>query len=113
MDFAAIIMMLAMPSSQRLTTGSTCTLAGNVADMLPTCRPDMVMSAIFPRKGMSRRGDTRHAKRGPDTQFLCVFLPTSHRTSPPHHAANEEEEGRRRWTYYNHCHCRGRGVCRL
>jgi hypothetical protein len=28
-------------------------LAGNVADMSPTCRPDTAMSANFSRKGMT------------------------------------------------------------
>ena len=33
-------------------------LAGNVADMSPTCRPDTVMSADYARKGMSPRHKT-------------------------------------------------------
>jgi len=45
-------------------------LAGNVADML--------LSANFPRKAC--RGNTRHTKRGPGTQFLCVVLLTLYRT---------------------------------
>ena len=88
-------------------------LAGNVADMSPTCRPAMVMSAILSRKGMSRRHTTRK-KRPRHTVFVCLFADTiqipTHQ--PTAHAAEEEEEGRRRRPYYDHCRCLGRGVCR-
>ena len=46
------------------------TLAGNVADMSPTCRPDTVMSADYAKKGMSPRHDERQ-KESP-THPICV-----------------------------------------
>ena len=46
-------------------------LAGNVADMSPTCRPDTVMSANFSRKGMSQRHKTCK-KRPRHTQFISI-----------------------------------------
>jgi hypothetical protein len=46
-------------------------LAGNVADMSPTCRPDTVMSANFSRKSMSRRHKTCE-KRSQHTQFIPI-----------------------------------------
>jgi hypothetical protein len=57
--------------------------------MSPTCRPGQL---IFSEKAC--RCNIQHAKRGPDTQFLCVVLPTR-----PTHAPEEEEEGRR--LYYD------------
>jgi hypothetical protein len=54
-------------------------LAGNVADMSPTCRPDTAMSANFSRKGMSRRHTTRK-KRPRHTVFVCRSADTD-----PHH----------------------------
>jgi hypothetical protein len=51
------------------------TLAGNVADMSPTCQPDTAMSANFSRKGMSRRHTTRK-KRPQHTGFVCRFADT-------------------------------------
>ena len=66
-------------------TSRTTTLAGNVADMSATCRPDMVMSmmsAIFSRKGMSRRHTTRK-KRPQHTVFVSDIIqnhPPAHRT---------------------------------
>ena len=53
-------------STNFINCGST--VPGNVADIL----------LIFPEKAC--RGNTRHTKRGPDTQFLCVVLPTPYRT---------------------------------
>jgi hypothetical protein len=50
-------------------------LAGNVADMLPTCRPDTAMSANFSRKGMLQRHTTRK-KRPRHTVFVCRFANT-------------------------------------
>ena len=43
-------------SSSRTSNYQSCNvdLAGNVADMSPTCQPDTVMSANFSRKGMSQ-----------------------------------------------------------
>jgi hypothetical protein len=52
-------------------------LAGNVTDMLPTCRPDTAMSANFSRKGMSRR-HTTGKKRPRHTVFVCRFADTTH-----------------------------------
>jgi hypothetical protein len=46
-------------------------LAGNVADMLATCRPNTAMSANFSRKGMSRRHKTCE-KRPRHTQFIPI-----------------------------------------
>jgi hypothetical protein len=46
-------------------------LAGNVADMSPTCRPDTAMSANFSRKGMSRQHKTCK-KRPRHTQFIPI-----------------------------------------
>ena len=57
------------------------TLAGNVADMCRHVGLTWLCWLFFPEKAC--RGDTRHAKRGPDTQFLCIFLPTPHRTHQP------------------------------
>ena len=66
-------------------------LAGNVADMSPTCRPDTVMSANFSKIGMSRR----HAKpknRPRHTQFVCRFADTVNHGSylpPPRRTAGD------------------------
>ena len=51
--------------------------------MSPTCWPDMVMSAIFSRKGMSWRHTTRK-NRPRHTVFVCLFADTIH-NPPAHH----------------------------
>ena len=57
--------------SDRLQGLDVSLLAGNVADMSATCRPDTAMSANFSRKGMSRRHKTCE-KRPRHTQFIPI-----------------------------------------
>jgi len=67
------------------TLTSYSNLAGNVADMSVTCRPDTAMSANFSRKGMLRRHTTQ--KEAPTHSFCVLFCRHHTETSPPHHAA--------------------------
>ena len=57
--------------SENVPVSSLTGLAGNVADMSATCRPDTAMSANFSRKGMLRRHKTCK-KRPRHTQFIPI-----------------------------------------
>jgi hypothetical protein len=71
------------PQNSEISQAVVDSLAGNVADMSPTCRPDTAMLANFSRKDMSRR-HTTSKKRPRHTVFVCRFAHTD-----PHQAPKE------------------------